>query len=73
MLTVFPENLAMRTLGITLLIVGVAVGFFGAWRFSVVAGHMRRLGTGRGAERTGVEEPAGIPAEDTAGKGQEFT
>jgi putative membrane protein len=71
-LTVFPENLAMRTLGISLLIMGVGVGVFGSWRFSVVAGHMRRLGTGPGVPRTGVEETGGIQAEDGAGKGEEL-
>jgi putative membrane protein len=42
-LTVFPENGALRILGIALMALGGAAGAFGGWRFSVVAGHMRGL------------------------------
>jgi putative membrane protein len=44
LLTVFPGNLPLRILGFLLLVLGVIAAIFGSWRFSVVAGHMRRLG-----------------------------
>ncbi len=45
LLTVFPASLSLRAVGGTLIVLGIAITIFGGWRFKVVAGHMRAVGT----------------------------
>jgi putative membrane protein len=44
LLTVFPGNLPLRGLGFLLLVCGAIMAIVGSRRYSIVAGHMRRLG-----------------------------
>ena len=46
LLTVFPASLSLRAVGGLLIVLGIAITIFGGWRFTVVAGHMRAVGTG---------------------------
>ncbi len=50
LLTVFPTSLTLRALGGLLIVLGIVVPIFGGWRFTVVAGHMRGVGTACEAE-----------------------
>jgi putative membrane protein len=57
LLTVFPASLTLRAIGGLLIFAGIAITIFGGWRFTVVAGHMRKVGTGCDTPaREGAEE-----------------
>ena len=51
LLRFFPDSFSLRVLGVLLLLMGAVVVVLGGWRFTVVAGHMRRVSNGNSAKR----------------------